>query len=53
MILSHIALGQDELLNGTRDILVNNPHVTLGLLHFVAFLPNRVMDQLAPAIFIS
>ena len=37
MILRHTALGQKELLYRTEDIQVNNPHVTLGFLYFVAF----------------
>ena len=52
-ILSHTALGQEELSNGTGDIQVNNPHVTVYLSHFVAFPLSTMTDQLAPVIFIS
>ena len=52
-ILSHTALGQEELLNETGDIQVNNPRVTLGLSHFGAFPLSTMTDQLAPVIFIS
>ena len=52
-ILSHTALGQEELLNGTGDIRVNNLYVTLHLSHFTAFPLSMMMDQLAPVIFIS
>ena len=52
-ILSHTALGQEELLNGMGDIQVNNPHVTLGLSHFVAFLLSVTVNQLARVICIS
>ena len=50
MILSHTALGQEELMNGTENI--NNPHVTMHLPHFVAFLLSTIRDRLAPVIFI-
>ena len=53
MILSHNALGQEELLNKTGDIQVNNPRVTLGLSHIGAFPLSTMTDQLAPVIFIS
>ena len=49
-ISSHTALGQEKLLNRMGDIQVNNPHVTLYLSYFVAFLPSTMMDQLAPVI---
>ena len=52
-ILSHNILGQEELLNETGDIQVNNPRVTLGLSHFGAFPLSTMTDQLAPVIFIS
>ena len=52
-ILSHTALGQEELLNETGDIQVNNPRVTLGLSHIGAFPLSTMTDQLAPVIFIS
>ena len=51
-ILRHTALGQKELMYETEDIQVNNPHVTLGFLHFVALPLSMIIDQLAPVILI-
>ena len=53
MILRHTAQGQKQLLYRTGDLQVNNPHVTLNIMHFVAFLLSTMRDQLAPVIFIS
>ena len=51
MILNNTALEQ-ELLNGTGDIQVNNPHVTLDLSYFEAFPLSMMTDQLAPVVII-
>ena len=40
--------GQEELLNKTGDIQVNNPRVTLDLSHIGAFPLSTMTDQLTP-----
>ena len=47
MVLSQMALGQKEMLNGMGDIQVNNHCMTLAFLHFVALPLSTIMDQLA------